>query len=131
LILGTFIGIIALIITAIAIHLPLIFVGGFLIGAAEVIIYASSYAIASILIPARIRAKLFAIYNTTFFLSWGVAGTFISGPLIDFLINKGISKVFAYQMAFLTGALMCLIGLLIFTFLELWLKIHKRNKHEK
>jgi MFS family permease len=131
LILGTFIGIIALIITATAIHLPLIFVGGFLIGAAEVIIYASSYAIASILIPARIRAKLFAIYNTTFFLSWGVAGTFISGPLIDFLINKGISKVFAYQMAFLTGALMCLIGLLIFTFLELWLKIHKRNKHEK
>ena len=130
LIFGTSIGIIALIITATTIHLSLIFVGGFLIGAAEVIIYASSYAIASILIPKRIRAKLFAVYNTTFFLSWGIASTFISGPLIDFLINNGISEVFAYQMAFLTGALICLIGLLIFIFLELWLKIHKRNNQE-
>ena len=131
LIFGTAIGIIALIITATTIYLPLIFVGGFLIGAAEVLIYASSYAIASNLIPARIRAKLFAVYNTTFFLSWGTAGTFIAGPLIDFLINKGTSEVFAYQMAFLTGALMCIIGLLIFIFLELWLKVHKRNNQEK
>ncbi|UCD01983.1 MAG: MFS transporter [Promethearchaeota archaeon] len=127
LIFGTSIGIIALIITATTIYLSLIFVGGFLIGAAEVIIYAASYAIASLLIPARIRAKLFAVYNTTFFLSWGTAGTFISGPLIDFLINNGLSEVFAYQMSFLTGALICFIGLLIFIFLELWLKTHKRN----
>jgi len=130
LIFGTAIGIIALIITATTIYLPLIFVGGFLIGAAEVLIYASSYAIASNLIPARIRAKLFAVYNTTFFLSWGTAGTFIAGPLIDFLINKGTSEVFAYQMAFLTSALMCLIGLLIFIFLEVWLKIQKRKNYE-
>jgi len=122
LILGASIGIIALIVTATTTLLGLIFLGGFLLGAAEVIIYAASYAIASILIPARMRAKLFAVYNTTFFLSWGTAGTFISGPLIDFLINKGTSEVFAYQMSFLTGALMCFIGLLIFIFLEVRLK---------
>jgi len=122
LILGASIGVIALIVTATTTLLGLIFLGGFLLGAAEVIIYAASYAIASILIPARMRAKLFAVYNTTFFLSWGTAGTFISGPLIDFLINKGTSEVFAYQMSFLTGALMCFIGLLIFIFLEVRLK---------
>lgn len=128
LILGASIAIIALLITATASILGYMFVGGFLLGAAEVIVSASSYTIASILIPAKMRGKLFAVYNTTFFLSWGTAGTFISGPLIDFLINKGSSEVFAYQMAFITGALLCLIGLLIFIFLELRLKTQKKKK---
>jgi len=123
LILGTSIGIIALIITAITNSLQLIFVGGFLMGAAEVIIYASSYAIASILIPAKMRGKLFAVYNTTFFLSWGMASTLISGPLINILINEGRSEVFAYQCAFLVGALLCIIGLIIFVVLEIKVKI--------
>jgi MFS family permease len=128
LILGTSIGIIALIITATTMNLQLIFIGGFLIGTAEVIIYASSYAIASVLIPAQMRGKLFAVYNTTFFLSWGSASTLISGPLIDILINEGKNEVFAYQCAFLVGAFLCLIGLIIFVLLEIWLKI-KSNKN--
>jgi len=131
LILGTSIGIIGLIITATTIHLQLIFAGAFLIGAAEVIIYASSYAIASVLIPARLRGKLFAVYNTTFFLSWGIAGTFISGPLIDSLISEGKSEVFAYQVAFLIGSLMCLIGLFIFITLEIWIKIKEKANPSK
>ncbi|MFX1374793.1 MAG: MFS transporter [Promethearchaeota archaeon] len=126
---GTSIVIIALIITATTVHITLIFVGGFLIGVAEVIIYASSYSIASNLIPARIRAKLFAVYNTTFFLSWGLASTLISGPLINILINQGKSKIFAYQLTFLIAALLCLIGLLIFAFLEIWLKIKNKTKN--
>ena len=128
LILGTSIGILALIITAITNSLQLIFVGGFLMGAAEVIIYTSSYAIASILIPAKMRGKLFAIYNTTFFLSWGSASTLISGPLIDILISEGRTEVFAYQCAFLVGAILCLIGLVIFIFLEIWLKNQRIGK---
>ena len=131
LILGTSIGIIGLIITATTIHLQLIFAGAFLIGAAEVIIFASSYAIASVLIPARMRGKLFAVYNTTFFLSWGTAGTFISGPLIDLLISEGKSEVFAYQVAFLIGSLMCLIGLFIFITLEIWIKIKEKANPSK
>ncbi|MBY8989705.1 MAG: MFS transporter [Candidatus Lokiarchaeota archaeon] len=122
LILGTSIGIVALLITALTNSLQFIFIGGFLMGAAEVIIYASSYAIASILIPAKMRGKLFAVYNTTFFLSWGLASTLISGPLINILINEGKSEVFAYQCAFLIGALLCIIGLIIFVLLEIWLK---------
>ncbi|MFX1278956.1 MAG: MFS transporter [Promethearchaeota archaeon] len=125
LIFGTLVGIIALIITATTSILQIIFIGGFLLGAAEVIIYASSYAIASILISAKTRGTLFAVYNTTFFLSWGSASTLISGPLIDFLINKGISEVFAYQCAFLVGAILCIVGLLIFIILEIWLKIKR------
>ena len=127
LIIGTSLGIVALIITATTVHLSIIFIGSFLIGAAEVIIYASSYAFASVLIPERMRGKLFAVYNTTFFLSWGVAGTLISGPLIDFLYNEGKSEVFAYQMAFFIGALLCLIGLFVFIALEVWIKFKEKD----
>lgn len=129
LIFGTSIGIIALLITATTIYLQIIFVGSFLIGAAEVIIYASSYAIASDLIPAKMRAKLFAVYNTTFFLSWGSASTLITGPLIDFLIFQGTSEIFAYQISFIIAAIICVIGLLIFIFLEVWLKLQKKKEN--
>ncbi|GAH58967.1 unnamed protein product, partial [marine sediment metagenome] len=101
----------------------IIFLGSFLIGTGEVIIYASSYAIASNLIPEEIRARLFGVYNTTFFLSWGLACTIISGPLIDFLIGEGFGEIFAYQTAFLVGALITLIGLIIFLALEIWIKL--------
>lgn len=123
LILGAILAIIALTITALTTTLPFIFMGNFILGMSEVIIFASSYAIASDLIPSRIRAKWFGMYNTTFFLSWGLSCTIISGPLIDFLIGEGLGEVFAYQAAFLVGALITGIGLIIFLALEIWIKL--------
>ena len=126
LILGSSSGIIALIIIATSINLPSVFLGSFIIGASEVIIYASSYAFASILIPEARRAKLFGVYNTTFFLSWGLACTLISAPLIDFLVSQGEPEVLAYQLAFIVGAIICFIGLLIFILLDIWIKIKEK-----
>ena len=91
-------------------------------GTAEVIIFAASYVIASNLIPSKSRAKLFGVYNTTFFLSWGLAGTLISGPLIDFLLNSGFEEIISYQTAFIVGALITGIGLVIFLVLEIRIK---------
>ncbi|MHA2430326.1 MAG: hypothetical protein ACXACC_04740, partial [Promethearchaeota archaeon] len=101
--------------------------GSFLIGTSDVIIRATSYTIASKLIPAKIRAKLFGVYNTTFFLSWGLACTLMTGPIIDLLILNGFGELFAYQIAFIVGALITGIGLLIFIILEIWLIIKKRE----
>ena len=119
LILGVSLAIFALIITSLTDNLMLIFVGSFFIGTGEVIIYAASYVIASNLIPSKVRAKLFGVYNMTFFLSWGLASTIISGPLIDFL---GKEKAISYQVAFIVGAIITGIGLVIFLLLEIWLK---------
>lgn len=127
LIFGTIFAIIALIITALSSNLFLIFLGSFLIGTSDVIIRATSYTIASKLIPAKIRAKLFGVYNTTFFLSWGLACTLMTGPIIDLLILNGFGELFAYQIAFIVGALITGIGLLIFIILEIWLIIKKRE----
>ncbi len=129
LILGTFIGMLAIIITAVSMYLPLIFTGSFLIGIADVLIMASSYAFASALMPPKKRAKLFAVYNTTFFLSWGLACTIISGPLIDFLISEGREEIFAYRVSFFAGVFICSIGLIIFIFLKIYLNRIKHKRH--
>jgi MFS family permease len=125
LILGVSLAIFALVITGLTDNLILIFIGSFFIGMGEVIIYAASYVIASNLIPSKVRAKLFGVYNMTFFLSWGLACTIISGPLIDFL---GKEKATSYQAAFIVGALITGIGLVLFLLLEIWLKPKSAKK---
>ena len=113
LLLGTALAVGSLFLLAIAGNLGLIYISNFLRGCAEVIVLASSYAFASVLIPPEKRAKLFSIFNATYFLSWGIAGTFIAGPITDILLACGASEVFSYQMAFVSSAIMTLIGFII------------------
>lgn len=117
LLLGTVLAVGSLFLLAIAGNLGLIYVSNFLRGGSEVVVLASSYAFASVLIPPEKRAKLFSIFNATYFLSWGIAGTFIAGPITDILMAYGASEVFSYQMAFVSAAIMTLIGFIIQGFL--------------
>jgi MFS family permease len=107
----------SLLLLATANNLTLIYISNFLRGCSEVVVLASSYAFASMLIPPEKRAKLFSIFNATFFLSWGIAGTFIAGPITDILMAYGASEVFSYKMAFVSSAIMTLIGFFIQGFL--------------
>ena len=115
---GTALAVGSLILLATAGNLTLIYISNFLRGCSEVIVMASSYAFASVLIPPKKRAKLFSIFNATFFLSWGIAGTFIVGPITDMLMAYGASEVFSYQMAFVSAAVITLIGFFIHGFLS-------------
>ncbi len=92
-------------------RLTLIYISNFFRGCSEVVILASSYAFAAALIPPEKRAKLFGVFNATYFLSWGVGATLIAGPITDGLIAYGVSEVFSYRMAFVSAALLTLIGL--------------------
>ncbi|MFW9928966.1 MAG: MFS transporter [Candidatus Thorarchaeota archaeon] len=134
-IVGTILAVIALLITGLTNpfnaglpELIYIFIGSFLIGAADVILSASSYTIASHLIPPKKRAKLFGVYNTTFFLSWGLPATLISGPFIDTLTSNGINEVIAFQTAFIVGAIITSIGFAIFVMLTILRYFRKRFK---
>ncbi len=118
LLLGTAMAIGSLILLAVTGDLGVIYISNFLRGCSEVIVLASSYAFASVLIPPERRAKLFGIFNATYFLSWGIAGTFIAGPITDILMVYGASEVFSYQMAFVAAAVMALIGFIIQVFLS-------------
>jgi MFS family permease len=117
LLLGAALAVVSLFLLAIARNLGLIYISNFLRGWSEVMILASSYAFASILIPTEKRAKFFGIFNATYFLSWGIPATFIAGPITDLLLAYGASEVFSYQMAFVSAAIMTLIGFFIQGFL--------------
>jgi len=98
--------------------LLLIFISNFLGGISMVIIMASAYSYVSRLIPPQQRGKQFALFNATFFLSWGVAGTLIAGPVVDILLKSGVNEIFAYQMSFLSAAVLVIIGIIIFIFVD-------------
>ena len=98
--------------------LIIIFISNFLGGISMVIILASAYSYVSRLIPPEKRGKQFALFNATFFLSWGVAGTLIAGPVVDLLIRSGADQIFSYQMSFLSAALLVIIGIIIFVFVD-------------
>lgn len=113
LILGTLAAIAALLILAFSLDLRWIYIAHVLRGIADVTILASAYTLASTLMPEALRARRFGWFNATFFLSWGLAGTLIAGPLTDLLIHRGLSEILAYQAAFGTSALMTFAGLVL------------------
>ncbi len=113
LITGTVLAVISLFILASTDRLGMIYVSNFLRGFSDVIIMAASYAMASVLIPPRQRARDFGYFNATFFLSWGVAGTLIAGPIIDVLMARGTDEQTAYRIAFAAAGVMATIGLIM------------------
>ena len=124
-IIGTVLAIVALLIISLSTSLPIIFVANFLRGVGEVTITASSYAFASDLIPPERRAKGFSYFNATFFLSWGLAGTLLAGPIIDTQILLGVSEVLAYRTGFFAATICTIVGFLLL--LLLLLKTKRRN----
>ncbi len=117
LLVGAVISIIYLSGFVLAENLSLIFISNFLAGASDVIILASSYSYVSRLIPPEKRGKQFALFNATLFLSWGIPGTLITGPIVDQLIKSGATEIFSYKMSFLTAATLVFIGALISLYL--------------
>jgi MFS family permease len=109
---GVIFGILSLTGFALSLNLVSIFISDFCNGVAMVLVLASSYTIASKLIPAEKRGRQFALFNAAMFLSWGLPGTIITGPLIDRLIKAGTTDIFAYQIAFWTAAAIMVLGLI-------------------
>lgn len=128
LLVGAVISIIYLSGFVLAESLPLIFISNFLAGASNVIILASSYSYASKLIPPEKRGKQFALFNATFFLSWGIPGTFIVGPIVDQLIKSGAKQIFSYKMSFLAAAALVFTGALIMLFVA---RINRKASRKK
>jgi MFS family permease len=104
---------VALLVLAGSDRLWLIYLASFVRGAADVAILASAYELASIFIPPLQRARRFAWFNATFFLSWGLPATLIVGPLVDYLIAHGYLESIAYRISFGLAAGLVVVGLMI------------------
>ena len=72
------------------------------------------YLVASELIPAKHRGKLFGQFNAINNISFGIAGTAIGGPIADYLISKGVPQAQAYIATFEAAAIISLIGTIIY-----------------
>ncbi len=110
---GTMAAVAGLSLLAFTPALPMVFAGCFLRGVGDAVIMAAAYTFASILIPPQKRGRLFAWFNATFFLSFGMAGTLIAGPIVDGLIAAGYAQPWAYRVSFAAGAALTVAGLLI------------------
>ncbi len=88
----------------------------FLIGGSQVIIQASSYSIVAEMAPEEYRGRLFAYYNATFFLSWGIAATLVAGPIADILIGQGLTNADAYRGSFIAAIILIIIGIAVLLF---------------
>jgi len=94
-------------------NFALALIASFLLGASQIIIQVSSYSIVARWAPEEYRGRLFAYYNATFFLSWGIAGTLVAGPVADFLIAGGSSDADAYRGSFIAAILLVVIGIAV------------------
>ena len=110
---GTMSAILALLLLWRFTSLPVLYLSSFLRGVADATLMAASYAYASVLIPARLRAQRFAWFNATFFLSWGLSATLIAGPVVDLMVGGGYKQTEAYRASFATAAGITFAGLLV------------------
>ena len=109
---GTLAAVAGLALLAFTTSLPMVYAACFLRGVGDAVIMAAAYTFASILIPPQKRGRMFAWFNGTFFLSFGMAGTLIAGPIVDGLIAAGYAQPWAYRISFAAGAALTVIGLL-------------------
>ena len=104
-------GLVSLLLYTAAPGMGLVYAAAVFKGISDASVVAASYTFASTLIPPEKRGRWFAVYNATFFLSWGVSATFFSGPIIDHLISAGRGPVLAYRAGFASAAFLIMLGL--------------------
>jgi MFS family permease len=83
-------------------------------GVARALMTVVGYLVASDLIPAERRGRLFGQYNAVTSVSFGLAGTVLGGPIADYLISTGVTKAAAYVAVFQVASAVALVGTLTF-----------------
>lgn len=83
-------------------------------GVARALMTVVGYLVASDIIPAERRGRLFGQYNAITYISFGLAGSILGGPIADYLIGTGVTKAAAYVTTFQVASAVTLIGTLIY-----------------
>jgi MFS family permease len=99
-------------------------------GVSMALIGVVGYLVASDLIPAERRGALFGRYNATTYISFGVAGTIIGGPIADHLIDAGFTKAAAYAATFQVASVISLAGLIVYA-TKVKTKVKPEEKHKQ
>jgi len=98
----------------------LIFVYMALLGLSRVWIQTISYSMITKIIPLEIRGKMMGYYNAAFYLSWGLGGTLITGPVADSIVDVNLVTLSIYVGFFIVSVCMWLA-----TFFISYFKLNK------
>ncbi len=122
-----FVGTIAL---PFAPHIIIFFAYMALKGTSRVWIQTTAYSMVNRVVPLKDRGKMMGYYNATFYLSWGMGGTIITGPITDALAvdkadltSSNIKVIMAYTIIFLIS-----LGIICYLFIGKIVRLHKRKR---
>ena len=111
--------------------IPVLILGNALLGCSDVVVVAAAYALVSVLIPPVRRGRLFGFYNAATFISWGLAGTLVAGPLMDSLMALGAAERLAYKIGFAAASLVALAGFFILAWLTKRMRGVRENSGDR
>ena len=125
-----FIGTIAL---PFAPHIVIFFIYMALKGTSRVWIQTTAYSMVNRVVPLEQRGRMMGYFNATFYLSWGLGGTAITGPITDALAvnesdisSSNIRVIIAYVIIFLA-----ILGTILFLFISKITKLFKQRRSIK
>ena len=111
-------------------HIAIFFIYMVLKGTSRVWIQTTAYSMVNRVVPVKQRGRMMGYFNATFYLSWGLGGTIITGPITDALaVDKSninlsdIRVIIAYTIIFLV-----ILGLVLYLSISKISKLYKRKK---
>ena len=67
-------------------------------GFTRVWVNTTSYSMVNRVVPLEKRGTMMAYYNATFYLSWGLGGTILTGPIADAIVSSNIIVILSYTV---------------------------------
>ncbi|TFG11097.1 MFS transporter [Candidatus Heimdallarchaeota archaeon] len=67
-------------------------------GTSRVWIQTTAYSMVNRVVPLEKRGRMMGYYNAAFYLSWGMGGTLITGPIADAIVNSNFSIIMLYTI---------------------------------
>jgi MFS family permease len=92
-------------------------------GTSRVWIQTTAYSMVNRVVPLEKRGKMMGYYNATFYLSWGLGGTILTGPIADAIVVSNTIIIIIYVIiAFL------ILGSLLYFLIDKYVKFRTRRK---
>ncbi len=78
-------------------HIVFVFIFMACRGFTRVWVQTTSYSMVNRVVPLEKRGKMMGYFNATFYLSWGLGGTIITGPIADSIVSRNATIIAIYS----------------------------------
>ena len=92
-------------------------------GASRVWIQTTAYSMVNRVVPIEKRGRMMGYYNAAFYLSWGMGGTLITGPIADAIVGSNFAVIITYTVISLS-----VLGILFYILVDKLAKFRLRRK---